>query len=186
MAPLNLPFRLIAFALILATPTFVHDPWLLTGGLFIALVAAGPRRWQSLRRTLVAILVFNLSVSLAYLLVAVWQGKEASDWLVLANLRVLLMVYLGTWLPARLRLFDELLRFPTFRLIGAIALGQIRVFSRMLEDTRLAFASRNVVRPRLAARLSHAAAQGAILLEKAESQGEETMLALRSRGVFDA
>lgn len=183
MTPRNALYLYLA---VLPAPTFVHDPRWLALGLCAALVLAGAERWRILKKSLLAILAFNLSVSLGYVLVALWRGDFRPDWLLLANLRVLLMVYLGFWFVARVNLLAALQGWPTATLVATLALGQIRAFERMIRDCRLAFASRNIVRPRLVDRRRNAGAQAVALLDKAQAQSTEVALAMRSRGAFDA
>ena len=177
---------LYLYLAVLPAPTFVHDPALLALGLLSALTLAGRERWRILKRSLLAILAFNLSVSLGVALVGLWQGRIDTGWLLLANLRVMLMVYLGFWFVAHVNLLAALQGWPTATLVATLALGQARAFERLIRDFRLAFASRNIVKPRLLDRRRHAGAQAVALLDKAQAQSTEIALAMRSRGSFDA
>lgn len=177
---------LFIYLAVLPAPTFVHDPRLLAALLALALAASGAARWRLLRRSVLAVLAFNLSVSLGYVAVALWRGHFNADWLWLANLRVLLMVYLGFWFVARVNLLAALAGWPTLTLVATLAVGQARSFERLLRDFRQAFESRNLARPRLIDRRHHAAAQAIALLDKSQSQAAEVALAMRSRGAFDA
>ncbi|WP_200384383.1 hypothetical protein [Rhodocyclus tenuis] len=165
--------------------TFIHAPLVLAALLLGALVFAGSRRWPLLKKTLLAVLVFNLSVSLGYALLALWQGRFSVDYLLLVNLRVLLLVYLGFWFVAAVDLLPALAGFPLLRLIMTLAIGQIKTFERVLRDFRMAFQSRNLVRPRLRDRARNSAAQAETLLDKSLAAAGETALAMRSRGAFD-
>lgn len=180
---------LYLYLAVLPAPTFVHDPALLALGLLIALALAGKERWRILKRSLLAILAFNLSVSLGVVLVGLWRnGLNGIDtaWLLLANLRVLLMVFLGFWFVAKVNLLAALQGWPTATLVATLALGQARAFERLIRDFRSAFESRNILRPRLLDRRRHAGAQAVALLDKAQAQSTEVTLAMKSRGAFDA
>jgi cobalt/nickel transport system permease protein len=177
---------LYLYLAVLPAPTFVHDARLLAAALLLAFAFAGAGRWRILGNSLLAILAFNLSVSLGYVAVALWRGDFHPEWLLVANLRVLLMVYLGFWFVARVNLLAALAGWPTATLVATLALGQIRAFERLLRDFRLAFASRCIVRPRLIDRRRQAGAQAVALLDKAQAQSTEVALAMRSRGAFDA
>jgi cobalt/nickel transport system permease protein len=165
--------------------TLVHEPALLAAALGLAVAAAGPDRWRLLRRALLAILAFNLTVSLGYLAVALWRGDFHPGYLLLANLRVLLLVFLGFWFAARVDVLAALAGWPTLTLIATLALGQLRAFERILGDFRLAFASRNPAPPGAIDRAREAAAQGIALMDKSMASATETALAMRSRGAFD-
>ncbi|MDP1653262.1 MAG: hypothetical protein Q8L56_11125 [Rhodocyclaceae bacterium] len=177
---------LYLYLAVLPAPTFVHDPRLLGTALLLVFAASGAGRWLLLKRSVLAILAFNLSVSLGYVVVGLWRGDFNSDWLLLANLRVLLMVYLGFWFVARVNLLAALAGWPTATLVATLTLGQARAFERLLRDFHLAFESRNILRPRLIDRRHHAGAQAIALLDKAQAQSTEVALAMRSRGAFDA
>jgi len=177
---------LYLYLAVLPASTFVHDPRWLALGLCAALVLAGAGRWRILGKSLLAILAFNLTVSLGVVLVGLWRGYVDTAWLVLANLRVLLMVYLGFWFVARVNLLAALQGWPTATLVATLALGQIRAFERLIRDFRLAFESRNIAPPRLVDRRRNAGAQAVALLDKAQAQATEAALAMRSRGAFDA
>lgn len=176
---------LFLYLAVLPAPTFIHDPRLLALGLGACLMLAGADRWCILKKSLLAILAFNLSVSLGVVLIGLWRGRIDGEWLIVANLRVLLMVYLGFWCIARVDLLAALSGWPTATLLATLAIGQMRSFERLLSDFRLAFASRNILRPRLIDRARQAGAQGTALLDKAQAQAGEVALAMRSRGAFD-
>ena len=176
---------LLAYCCAVLAATLVHDPRWLGAALAAALIASGPARWQLLRRTLLSILMFNLAVSAGYAAVALWRDDFHGDFLLLLNLRVALLVFLGFWLVARLDILRALRGWPLLTLLATLTLGQMRVFARIVGDFRLAFASRNLNRPRLADRARNAAAQGQTLLDKSLASASEAALAMRSRGTFD-
>lgn len=177
---------LYLYLAVLPAPTFVHDVRLLAAGLVLAVALGGAARWQILKRGILAVLAFNLAVSLGYVIVASWRGDFNADWLLLANLRALLMVYLGFWFVARVNPLAALAGWPTATLVATLALGQVRAFERIVRDFRLAFESRNIARPRLIDRRRQAGAQAIALLDKTQAQSTEVALAMRSRGAFDA
>jgi cobalt/nickel transport system permease protein len=165
--------------------TFIHAPSILAGLLVAAVAASGTRRWKLLRRALLAVLAFNLTISLGYLGVALWQGNFVTDTLLLINLRVLLLVYLGFWFVTTVDLLGALAGWPLATLLATLSIGQIKTFERILRDFRLAFESRNLMRPTMLDRSRHAAAQAQTLLDKSLASANEAALAMRSRGAFD-
>ncbi len=176
---------LFAYLAAVVAVTLLHDAWLLAGLLAVAFLASGPARLKILRRAVLAILTFNLTVSLGYALVAIWQGSFSAHYLLLVNLRVLLLVQLGFWFVARVNLLEACRFSPTLGFVVTLAAGQIAAFARALADFRLAFTSRNPAAPDLSARARHAAAQAGHLLDKSVAMAAETALAMRSRGAFD-
>lgn len=182
---LNARGWLLVYLLAVVTASFVHAPAILAAALACAVALAGKPRWRLLLRAVWAILTFNLTVSLGYALMAHWQGNFRADYLLLVNLRVVLLVYLGFWFASRVDLLAALRGWPTLELLATLALGQTRVFTRIVNDFRLAFESRNPARPHLADRVRNAAAQGQTLLDKSLASSTEVALAMRSRGSFD-
>ena len=177
---------LVAYLVAVVAATFVHAPALLAAALALALADAGRDRWRLLKRTLLAILAFNLTVSLGYAAVALWRGDFNPHYLLLVNLRVLLLVFLGIWFAARVDVVAAIGVSPTLTFVATLTLGQLRAFERIVKDFALAFASRSPAPPRLVDRARHAAAQGIALMDKTQAAATESALAMRSRGAFDA
>jgi cobalt/nickel transport system permease protein len=165
--------------------TFIHVPAVLAALFAVALLGAGRGAWPLLCRTLLAVATFNLTVSLGYAAVALWQGNFNGHYLLLVNIRVVLMVFLGFWLVKSVDLLDALSGFPLLRLIATLAIGQIKTFERVLRDFRMAFQSRNPLPPGLLDRTRHAASQAHTLLDKSMASASKAALAMRSRGAFD-
>ena len=176
---------LLGYLLSVVAITFVHQPLILAGLLLAAVVAAGAVRWRLLKRAVLALLLFNASVSIAYALVAWWQAKPMLDALLLINLRVLLLVFLGFWLVQRVKLLDALAGRPLLSMVATLALGQIAVYRRLIGEHRAAFVSRNPLPAGPRAVLHHAGAQGGALLDKSLHGAEQVAQAMRSRGAFD-
>lgn len=176
---------LLIYTVALLAATLVHNPYWLGGALLVALIASGRDRWRLVRRTVGAVLVFNSVVSLGYGLVAGLRGEFSAEYLLLVNLRVLLMVYLGFWFISRVNLLQALAFSPTLSFLATLACGQGLALKRMVDDYQQAFRSRNLEPPDVRMRLRHAATQGADLLDKALHGATETTQAMRSRGFFD-
>jgi cobalt/nickel transport system permease protein len=165
--------------------TFVHHAPALALMLFLAIAFSGKRRWRIARRTLLAMLAFNLTISLGYAAISSWRGDFHSGYLLLVNLRVFLLLYLGFWFVTAVDLLSALSGMPLLRLIATLSIGQIKTFERVLNDFSLAFRSRNLARPHLLDKAHHAASQAQSLLDKSVASANETALAMRSRGAFD-
>lgn len=165
--------------------TLIHEPNVLGSILCLAVAAAGSERWKLLRRTILAVVAFNLTVSLGYAVVAAWQGTFTPDYLVLVNLRVVLLVFLGFWFVNAVDILAALAGWPLARLLATLAIGQIKTFERVLRDFQLAFESRNLTQPRLIDKARSAAAQTQTLLDKSIASANDAAMAMRSRGAFD-
>ncbi len=182
----NAHLWLAGYAASVVVITLIHWPPALAALQLLALSAAGRERWRLLKRAALALLAFNLTISAGYALLSLWQGNFRADYLWLVNLRVLLLVFLGFWFATKINVLAALSGWPTLRLIATLAIGQMRTFTRILADFRLAFASRNIVRPGVKIRARQAAAQGITLMDKSLASANESALAMKSRGAFDA
>jgi cobalt/nickel transport system permease protein len=178
-------FWLFLYLAAVVAITFIHHAGLLALLLLAALVFSGQYRWRCARRTLFAMLAFNLTVSLGYAAIALWQGNFRPEYLLLVNLRVFLLLYLGFWFIASANLLAALSGMPVLRLVATLAISQIKTFERVLGDFDFAFRSRNLNNPRMLDKAHHAASKAHCLLDKSVAAANETALAMRSRGAFD-
>jgi cobalt/nickel transport system permease protein len=168
----------------LIAATLVHDPLWLGLGLAGALLLAGRQALDLLRRSLRTVLLFNLAVSLGYLLLAHLRGLSPWETLLLINLRVLTLTTLTFLFIARVNLFRALDFSPHLTWLLALAYSQAMSFARAHADFRLALVSRSIVRPGLRERYRASAAAAAWFMDKGLAAARETALALRSRGFF--
>lgn len=178
-------WALLAYLLAAFSFGAVSDPGWLGAGLVSALLASGRPRWRLLRRSLRGLLPFAVSLSVAYGGFALWQERPWTDWLLVANLRALLLVYLGCWTISRIDLLRTLAPWPLPAMVVALALAQIATVKRLLDDFRHAFISRHPARPGRTARSRHALAQASTLLDKSVAASTEATQALRSRGALE-
>lgn len=183
--PMTARTWLVAYLAAVVATTLVHEPPILAAALAIGIAAAGGDRWRLLRRATIAVLAFNLTVSLGYAVVALWRGDFNVAYLLLVNLRVLLLVFLGIWFAARIDVIAAIGVSPTLTFVATLTLGQLRAFERIVNDFTFAFVSRNPAPPRILDRAHHAAAQGIALMDKTMAAATESAMAMRSRGAFD-
>ncbi|WP_127478420.1 ABC transporter permease [Sulfurivermis fontis] len=182
---MNARLWLLAYLAAAVSVTLVHDVRLLALGLLAAAIGAGRDTPYLLRRALLAIALINGAVSLGYLLFAAAHGAVSWHYLLLLNLRVLLLAFLGAWFVRRVSLHHVGAAVPPLRFLITLAYGQIRVLARLLEDYRLAARSRCAGAQSLRVRYMQAAHQGGALLEKALHDAGEVTAAMRARGLFD-
>lgn len=174
-----------AYALAVVAITLIHVPWMLATILATSLLLAGRNRWRLLGQATRAILAFNLTVSLGYALIASLRGQFSADYLLLVNLRVLLLVFLGFWFIDRVSLIRALAFSPGLAYTATLAMGQIQTFRRVLVEYGQALTSRSPTAPGLPERARMAASQGRDLLDKSTVAAQNAALAMRSRGCFD-
>jgi len=177
----------IYFALYLSVvlaATLVHDPIWLALGFGLTLLAGQRNVMTLLRQALLAVLAFNLLISLSYALMA-WIN-DISPWqtLLRLNLRVLLITTLTFLFIARVNLFRALDFSKSLTYALGLAYSQILTFRRAHDDFRLALSSRSLTPPRLRDRYRASAAAAAWFIEKSLHAATQSAQALRSRGFF--
>jgi cobalt/nickel transport system permease protein len=176
---------LVLYLIVVVGVTLIHQPFYLLIGLISVILLSGSLRWRLLRKALLSMLLFNTAISLGYLVIAMMRDELHIAYLVLINIRVLLLVMLGFWLSSRIN-FANALRFsPTLTFLTTLALGQIRLMRRIINDYREAFASRCLKRPDWRERTHLAVAQTEAVVEQSHHAATEISQAMRSRGVFN-
>lgn len=165
--------------------TLVHQPAWLAAGLAGALLASGRGRPALLWRAARAVLLVNLVISAGYLLMGWWTSTVAWNYLLLLNLRVLLLALLTAWLARDLDLDRALHGLPVARRWLGIVRCHVGVFRRLASEYRDAVSSRSTLAPTLAQRYRAGATLGLAALDKAVYQSEALGQAMRSRGAFD-
>ena len=165
--------------------TLVHAPAVLAGALVLVLVVSGGGRGALMLRALRLVLPVLLLVSVGYLAMAWWSGAVAWPYLLLVNLRVLLLALLTTWMVRDVRLERALAGSPSALRWLAIVRSQVHVFRRLAAEYRAAVQSRSTVPPTLGQRYRAGAALGLAVLDKAVYNSEALTQGMRSRGALD-
>lgn len=176
---------LVGGLLAMFAATLVHEPLWLVGALAGLLAVAGAARWTVLRRAVRVVLPVNLMISAGMVLAGWLSGRVDWTFLLLLNLRVVLLASLTAWLAIRVNFDRVLAPWPAARRGLAIIRVQSALLRRWALDSRLAFASRSIQAPTLVNRYRAVSAHGLGLLDKAVANAEATTLAMRSRGAMD-
>jgi cobalt/nickel transport system permease protein len=173
-----------AYLVVVVTVTLVHDVAWLTAGLAVALLIAGKDAIRILRRSLLPIALFNLAVSLGYVVAGLIGNDFQFGYLMLVNIRVLLLTFLTFLLAARVDFLRALNFSPTSSYLVVLALSQITTFRRLQEEFRLAGESRRLRRWTLRDGYVRSATAAVRFFDKAEHGAAEIAAAMRSRGFF--
>jgi len=176
---------LLAYVAAVVIATSVHQIGLLALGLGLVLALAGRAWLRILRRAFVAILLFNLVVTLSYGVIAGLQGTFSLGFVVLVNLRVLLLTCLTFLFVSRVNPFEALAFSQSLTYLFTLAYSQSMAFKQVLEDFRLAFRSRRIEQVSLRERYRHSARTGVHFLDKSLHRATEITQVMRSRGFFD-
>ena len=130
-----------------------------------------------------SIIIFNLGVTLGYILMAFFKHITPWDYVIYINLKVFMMTYFVFWFfskisPVQFMAFSKDLGFLT-----TITLSQIFSYKKTFEDFKLAFKSRvyklKDKDPKFITRTFD------FFLTKALKDADERTLAMKARGFFD-
>lgn len=176
---------LAVWLLAVVAATFVHDPAVLAGLVGLVLVAQPRSAVRILGRAMIAVAFVNLTVSAAWIVQAKVLDQPWVEVVLRLNLRVLLIAALTFSMIQRVDLVRAADFWPPLRFVVVLALGQLRVLKRLLDDYRAAYTSRSPTSPRLALRFAASGRQAAALFDKAEQRSQELNQGMRARGFFD-
>ena len=176
---------LLVYLAAIIVGTTVHEIGLLALGLALVFALAGRAWLRILRRACVAVVLFNVVVTVSYSVVAAIQGTFSLEFVVLVNLRVLLLTSLTFLFVSRVNPFEALAFSPSLTYLFTLAYSQSMAFKQALENFRLAFRSRRIEQVGLLDRYRHSARLGVHFLDKSLHQATEITQVMRSRGFFD-
>lgn len=173
------------YALAVVAATLVHDVAILVSMLAAASILAG-RDWVRVAsRAFRAILVFNGLVTVSYTALSLIQGDFSLGYLVLVNVRVFLLTFLAVLAARRINFLRAFSFSRSLSYVITLAIGQIVTFRRMLDDMKMAMASRTVRRAGLRDLYRHAAASASFFFLRAMNDATEITDGMKSRGFFD-
>jgi len=135
------------------------------------------------KKVIKSVFFFNLSITIAYMLMGYIKGVLVFQYLIYINLKVYLLTYFVFWF------FDkvDMVKFFSFSkelsYLLSISLSQIISYKKTYEDMRLAFKARVV--KKLKKRQKGFVVNGfRFFFEKALHDSKERSLAMKSRGFF--
>ena len=135
------------------------------------------------RRVLKAFVLFNLGISLGYLIVAWWQGISPWEYLLYINLKVYLLSYFVFWFFSRVDLVEFFAFSRELGYLLTITLSQIISYRRSFEEFRLAWRARQAT-PLRSRERSFIGRTFAHFYRKALRDSAERSLAMKARGFF--
>lgn len=177
---------LISYLALIVTITSVHSLAALCIMLAAAIAAAGARTIRLARRTVLAIVLFNSIVTVAYTVMSFLRGTFDPGYVALINVRVFLLTFLTFILAETINPFKAFAFSRSLSFLLTLAFSQIVTFRRLLNDFRLAFRSRMLKRPSHRELYRHGAATGSFFISKCFHDSTEITQAMKSRGFFDA
>ncbi len=161
----------------------MHYEWLMLVSLFAGFSLGGAQRWRILKRSVVVVMVFAGSVSLAYLLASPWlHGAPEALWLI--NLRALAITQLTLTFVARVNLHRIAGPHTKAGLLYAMSYAQIMLLRTLLNDYLNGLKSRGAGIAGIHKTLGLSPLL-ASLFSAMFKRSEDQVAALRSRGLLD-
>ncbi|NPA16473.1 MAG: hypothetical protein GXO05_01890 [Aquificae bacterium] len=160
--------------------TTIHSIELYIGFFVLLSVLSGKDFIPVMKKTFVAVALFNGVITLAYILI---KGFDYG-YIALINLRVIDMTFMTFLFVRRVNLFRlfEFSSILTYLLV--ISYSQILLFKRYYTEFILALKSRSIKTPGLAERYGFLRSATGFFIEKSVKNSSEISLAMKSRGFF--
>ena len=135
------------------------------------------------KRVIKSIIIFNLGVSLGYVLMAYLKNITPWQYLIYINLKVYTLTYFVFWFFAKISPVQFMAFSKDLGYLTTITLSQIYSYKKTFEDFRLAFKSRVIKlkdkNPKFITRTFE------FFLTKSLKDANERSLAMKARGFFD-
>lgn len=176
---------LILYLVAVVTVTLIHHPGVLGVAFLVVVPLSGKDALCILRRAFLAVVAFNAVVSVGYVALSLWRGDVAWSFLLLLNVRVLLLTFLTVLMGTRVNALRALAFSRTLVYVMTLAYSQVLTFRRLLEDFRMAFISRSPGKTRHVDRYRHAASTASFFIRKSMNETTDITMAMNSRGFFD-
>jgi cobalt/nickel transport system permease protein len=157
--------------------------WL--AGAIAALWIVSYHDWQKTnRKVLKAFVLFNLGISLGYIVVAYFKGISPWSYLLYINLKVYAMTYFVFWYFGRINIVAFVSFSRELSYLLTIALSQIVSYKKSFDDFVLAYRSR-VLRRMRSREYAFVERVFGFFFAKALHESQERALGMKARGFFD-
>ena len=162
--------------------SLLHDPLVLAACLIPAFLLAWRDLPRLLKRSVLALALFNIMISGSYIFVSELRHEPWAAYLLLMNLRVFLLTFLAFLLSAKVDLWQALSFSRGLSTMLILASSQAQAFRRLFAEFNLALKSRSPVRPGLRDLYRQAAAVVTLFLRRALQDMTEIGQAMEARG----
>jgi len=176
---LNLSF-IITFFLIL----WIKSPLYLLACALIINILAFKNCIKFNKKVLKSILVFNIGVSLGYILMAFFKEINPWNYVIYINLKVYTLTFFVFLFFSRVSIVSFFSFSKELSYLLSISLSQIYSYRKTFEDFRLAYKARFIKKYRERKR-DFITVVFSFFLKKSMHDSHERVLAMRARGFFD-
>ncbi|ACM93329.1 hypothetical protein NAMH_0735 [Nautilia profundicola AmH] len=153
-------------------------------GVLVLLAIDYKKMLKRSKRVIVSIFLFNLGVSVGYVLMGYIESFNPWDYVIYINLKVFLMTYFVFWFFERVNVVEFFSFSKDLSYLMTMTLSQIFSYKKTFEDFRMAFKSRVIsLRDK---EKDFIANTFKFFFKKAMRDSKEKALAMRARGFFDS
>jgi len=161
--------------------TFVHDYKVLTVlGVILTLIS-----YKTALKSLKAIALFNISVTIGYIIKSLIEGNEFLEFILMFNFRVFDITFGVFYVVSHINLLKAFSFSKSLTFLLVATLSQIESFKQSYYDFVLAFKSRNVKKISEVDKKRFISSMLYFFLQKSLKNSKERTLALKARGFFD-
>ena len=176
---LNLSF-IAAFFLIL----WIKSPLYLLACTLILNALAFKNYIKFNKKVLKSIMIFNLSVSIGYIIMAMLKDISPWNYIIYINLKVYALTFFVFWFFSKVSIVSFFSFSKELSYLLSISLSQIYSYRKTFEDFRLAYKARFIKKYRERKR-NFITVVFSFFLKKSMHDSHERVLAMRARGFFD-
>jgi len=138
--------------------------------------------WKLNLRVIKSILIFNLGISIGFIIMSAFKNMNTSDYLIYINLKVYALTYFVFWFFTKVSIVEFFSFSKDLSYLTTITLSQIYSYKKTFEDFKMAFKARvyklTDKSPKFITRTFE------FFLTKALKDSKERSLAMKARGFF--
>jgi len=161
--------------------TFVHDLKVLAALALLFVLLS----FKDAKKSIKAIFLFNISVTIGYMIKAYFTGDDFWAYILRFNLRVFDISFLVFYTFSKINLLRAFSFSKSLKLLLVSTLSQIVSFQKTYEDFMLAMKSRSVRKLSYKDKRGFIASMFYFFFKKSLHNAKERTLALKARGFFD-
>lgn len=134
------------------------------------------------KRTIIALLMFNLIVSISFIALSLYNGTHPFYSMLLINLRTMTLTFATFWIIEKVNLFNIFSFSKSMTFLLTLSYTQIISFKKILNEFRLALKSRSIKKPSNTNLIQFLSSLTLFFLNSALNNSKEILMAMKSRG----
>ena len=174
-------FYIVGLGILLSS----HSIMVLSVFLLLLLLLSYQKIFKLLKKSLKSILMFNLTISLGFILISTLKEQPWLDFIMLFNLRVFALSFMTILFTQSVNLPALLSFSSTLSFLFTVSLSQITSYQKSYENFLLSLKSRLIKKMSERRKKEFIGSVFGYFFKKALYDSSEKSLALKARGFFD-